>query len=345
MNQNFEARHPELLNPIYALASACALLSVCWSAQAAAYTFTQLDYPAARWTEATAVGSKGAVVGDYADSAGVVHGFAYKNGNYTQLDPPGSISTQPKSVNSGGQVAGIFNNAAGTHGFLYTPKGKTRFMTLDPPGSTLTQAWAVDDNGQVVGSYNDASGIGHGFIYTPGVGFTTLDPTSPATGTWAAAFGINGTGQAAGSYFDGVRRHGFEYAGGTYITLDPPGSTLTQALGINTGSQATGFFTDSANVYHGFLYDPATLSYTTVDPPATTFTAPTAIDTTGQVTGYFYDGSKYHGFIFTAGAYTLIDPPGATGYLTLVFGMNDKAQVAGTFVDSASAQHGFMATP
>jgi len=51
--------------------------------------------------------------------------------------------------------------------------------------------------------------------------------------------------------------HGFlRDPGGTFTTLDPLGSTLTFAVGINDRSQIVGVFLDSSGVQHGFLATP-----------------------------------------------------------------------------------------
>jgi hypothetical protein len=63
------------------------------------------------------------------------------------------------------------------------------------------------------------------------------------------------------------------------------------------------------------------------------------------VVGYFTDSfGKYHGYVYSAGTYTTLDPPGADGSFTLTQGINNTGQVVGMFRDSASVTHGFLAT-
>jgi len=43
------------------------------------------------------------------------------------------------------------------------------------------------------------------------------------------------------------------------------------------------------------------------------------------------------------GTFTTIDPPGAT--FTVVYKINNRGQMVGTYVDSTGQTHGFLATP
>jgi hypothetical protein len=49
-----------------------------------------------------------------------------------------------------------------------------------------------------------------------------------------------------------------------------------------------------------------------------------------------------HGFLYSGGSYTTIDPPGRTGIS--IAGINDIGQIVGSYNDP-SGQHGFIATP
>jgi probable HAF family extracellular repeat protein len=65
-----------------------------------------------------------------------------------------------------------------------------------------------------------------------------------------------------GYYYDGNGAHGFLLKGGSYMTLDvPSGTNGTIATGISDVGQIVGYYYDSLNEQHGFMYDGAT--YTT----------------------------------------------------------------------------------
>ncbi len=80
---------------------------------------------------------------------------------------------------------------------------------------------------------------GSSFIYDSGT-YTVFDVPG-ATGTYAN--GINDSGQIVGSYVDVAGRfHGFLDSGGSFTTIDVPGSTKgTIAAGINNAGQIVGF--------------------------------------------------------------------------------------------------------
>jgi probable HAF family extracellular repeat protein len=48
-----------------------------------------------------------------------------------------------------------------------------------------------------------------------------------------------------------------------------------------------------------------------------------------------------HGFIYSEGAFTTIDYPGAN-YYTCPTSINNKGQIVGTYGDSSTDQHGFL---
>jgi probable HAF family extracellular repeat protein len=51
-------------------------------------------------------------------------------------------------------------------------------------------------------------------------------------------------------------QHGFLLDNGTYTTLDVPGSTSTQAWGINDSGEIVGTYADAGGGQHGFLATP-----------------------------------------------------------------------------------------
>jgi probable HAF family extracellular repeat protein len=60
--------------------------------------------------------------------------------------------------------------------------------------------------------------------------------------------------------------------------------------------QIVGYYYDSLNDQHGFMYDGAT--YTTVDEPSgVSGTYATGINNRGEIVGYYLDGNKTHGFL------------------------------------------------
>src|SRR5207245_2976935 len=73
----------------------------------------------------------------------------------------------------------------------------------------------------------------------------------------ATTVGIYDSVQLVGQYADaGGTTHGFLLSGGSYSTLDVPGSTLTRALGINASGEIVGDYLDAGGMRHGYLAVP-----------------------------------------------------------------------------------------
>jgi probable HAF family extracellular repeat protein len=164
----------------------------------------------------------------------------------------------------------------------------------------------------------------------------------------------------------------------TYSTLDAPSSISTQAFGIDTsGDTVSGYYYDSGNHPHGFLYD--TGAYTTLDYNVggvySPYTFARGLNDSGQVVGtyftinnaafgFYYDGSTYtslaqgtepydinnsgqivgrgpqsSGFLYSGGTYTYLDAPGA--FNTSAFGINDAGQIVG-YYSAPGSEHGFI---
>ena len=89
--------------------------------------------------------------------------------------------------------------------------------------------------------------------------------------------------------------------GGTLITLDVPGSTSTQAFGLNNVGQVVGAFLDGAGKTHGFLF--ANGSFRTIDDPnGIGTTTVNGINDFGNIVGFFVDAAgNTNGFVGIAG--------------------------------------------
>ena len=83
-------------------------------------------------------------------------------------------------------------------------------------------------------------------------------------------------------------------SGGTYTTLDPPGSGFTQADGVS-GNDVVGYYNDAGGIEHGFLYNGS--GYTTLDYPGSTDTEAFGISG-NNVIGAYYSGGTSHGFLY-----------------------------------------------
>jgi probable HAF family extracellular repeat protein len=184
------------------------------------------------------------------------------------------------------------------------------FTQIDVPGAMFTAAFGINDRGQIVGVFADAGGVVHGFLLDNG-NFTQIDVPQ----------------------------------------INFPGAPGTQAFGIRERGQIVGGFPDARGALHGFLSDQGL--FTQIDFPGATETLLTGINNRGKIVGAYSDRDQIvarfndlnnaagnHGFLSDDGAFTPIDVPGASG--TVAFGINDRSQIVGSFVDDRRAVHGFL---
>ena len=126
---------------------------------------------------------------------------------------------------------------------------------------------------------------------------------------------------------------------GTVKMLKPPGSIQSRAYGVNDSNQVVGWYIDSSNVTHGFMFSKG--KFTTIDPPGATLTNAWSINKAGVIVGAFTDSSGvFHGFIDNAGTFTTFNAPNGA-ILTEFTGINNKNQMTGIYDDSAATEHGF----
>src|SRR3954452_6399047 len=109
------------------------------SANAAAYTFTQIDVPGAFATEAHGINNAGQIVGSFVDGNFTTNGFLSTGGSFTQIDVPGASRTEAWGINNAGQIVGSFvdDPRFTSHGFLNTGGS---FTQIDLPGAGATVA-------------------------------------------------------------------------------------------------------------------------------------------------------------------------------------------------------------
>ena len=319
------------------------------------YTFSPIDDPLGTASIASGINDLDQVVGVYADSSDVLHGFLYSGGTYTPLNAPGAtMGTLAFDINNLGQIVGYYTDSNSTeHGFLFSSSTFTYNTLNDPLATGGTEAHGINNSGQVVGQYSNSSGD-HGFLYTSsGSSYFTLNDPLGTNGTYAND--INDAGQIVGYYTDSSgNQHGFLYNAGAYTTLDgPSGAGLAIALGINDLGQVVGYYVDSSGslAAHGFLYSGGI--YTTFELNGLfPIFGMMRINDAGQiVSGYQDSNSADHGFLATpptATTYTfstlstLNAPSGATDIIA--YGINDGGQIVGGYTDSSGADQGFLYT-
>jgi hypothetical protein len=172
----------------------------------------------------------------------------------------------------------------------------------------------------IAGGYSDNSGnfVHHALVRPPGGQLTTFE--APGAGT-----GLNqGTGC--------------------------PGC----APGLNQWGAIAGTYTDTNNVYHGYLRSPQG-KFTKFDVPAAGSEAyegtgcpsdcPVSLNDLGAITGiYIGTDDNLHGYLRSpVGQFTTFDGPGS---LEMYFvNLNDWGSITGYYIDANYVYHGFLRVP
>jgi uncharacterized membrane protein len=257
--------------------------------------------------------------------------------SFTILDIPGSVGSAAYGINDAGHIVGSMNtDMPSALGFLLTSTG---VVPLRVPDSIVTVAYDINDADQIVGaSFGDR--YPHGFLYSAG-SFTTV--LFPDGNDYTQAIGINNLGQIVGLLASG----GFLLADGHYTTLnisDMPRNVSPR--GINDAGQIVG----SLGPF-GFIDDGR--STTLLEVPGSNHTEAQGINDAGDVVGSFSEQRKdprtgenesfTHGFLWTGDGYIPLDVPDS--HDTQAYGINDRGQIVGAFVDAEGLRQGFVATP
>ena len=116
------------------------------SANAAVFSFTQIDVPGATpsapslttYTQALSINDAGQIVGNYSGGR-INHGFLDTASTFTTIDVPGAFYTSAQGINDVGQIVGEFSDSVGLYGFLDIAG---TFTTIDVPGAFYTSAQA-----------------------------------------------------------------------------------------------------------------------------------------------------------------------------------------------------------
>jgi probable HAF family extracellular repeat protein len=149
-------------------------------------------------------------VGTSYDAKGNFRGFVWSNGKMTALGTLGGAWSEGFAINNKGQTTGIgyTKGDVSAHAFLGSGGKMTDIGSLQGP---LFVSWglAINDSGMVVG-YSDFQSSYHAFVYSGGK-LKDLNKLIPAGSGWVLeqAFGINNTGQIAGTGMLKGQEHGF----------------------------------------------------------------------------------------------------------------------------------------
>lgn len=116
---------------------------------------------------------------------------------------------------------------------------------------------------------------------------------------------------------------------------------VNQLLGVNNNGQAAGFYNDSKNNSHAYIWNRVTRVFTPINPPGATSSTATAINDHGTVAGFFTEANgNTVSFIKQGTDWKTLSVPGSS--TTEIFGLNDKGVVVGMYVGQHKQTYGFI---
>jgi PEP-CTERM motif len=242
-------------------------------------------------------------------------------------------------------AASLLTLAAGT------ARANTVYTNIvDPLNPTFTQALGINDSSTIVGYGNAVTFNGFQLTLPPvAANFTRQNVPGADGGT--QVIGISGSGTTVGFSITGGVTNGFAQNGGTFTTVDQPGTVFNQLLGINkSGTIAAGYSsaTDPAGATGQTAYvvsgGPtfATPVFTPIPLPPNFNSQATSVNDTGTVVGFYdYSGSGlFSAFEDIGGTVTSFQAFGSTS--TQALGINDLGEIVGDYVDAGGVMHGFL---
>jgi len=279
-----------------------------------------------------AVNNSGTVAGWEQGSSGGQQAFVTTTGGLQALPLGSGTESYAYGVNDAGTVVGNNYIDGQSHATIWTGSSATDL-------GANTYATAINNSGEVAGSNGEA------FVAVNG---QVEDLATPNGMNWSAAYGINDAGVVVG---DGRMSNG-TFGGviwgpdGSVVELGTLGGSSSQATGVNSSGEVTGFASLSSGYQHAFstmggaLTDLGTLGGSSYA---------YGINAGGEIVGYSYlaDGEQ-HAFLYLDGSMLDLNSllPANSGWvLEEAFGINDAGQITGMGLYDGQARAFLMTDP
>lgn len=295
--------------------------------------------PSGFTSTATAIGSAGAVVGNYQLADGTWRAFLSQNGQSTTLAmPQGALQTWATAVGANGQAGGYTDSLQAPQGLIWDNFG----TAIATAGNYVK---GLNDSGDAAGMAIGSDGAGYAFLTRNG---QMISLGQPAGGDWSSANAINALGAAAGVAMasDGTFRAFSVSASGQVSLLATLGGANSYGnaisdQGVVAGHAQTGSgalvattWTNGAAQALGTLGGINSFAY--------------AINAAGQVAGYsdLANGGTA-AFLYDNGLlYDLngLLSAGSGWQLLAAYGMNNNGQIVGRGIYDGREQ-AFLLTP
>ena len=222
----------------------------------------------------------------------------YSQASYTAENYPGSRQTQVTGLNDDGVTVGFYSTQNtksmnnNNYGF-YELDGlyhKVSDPTTDPASPPVSQLLGVNDNDIAVGFYVNGQGFSRSYTYNIAAGTFSKVLEPGHAGASLTATGINNAGDISGFYATNKTSEGFFETGGTFTTLEVPGSSSTMAFGVNDHGEVVGAYTvgyGSNQVTHGFTWTKKGGYVTVNEPNGAGSTFVNGVNDKGDLVGFY----------------------------------------------------------
>lgn len=277
------------------------------------YAFATLNNPAdTTFNQLLGINESGLIAGYYGSGmAGHPNkGYLLPNdgaGTYENDNFPGAAQTQVTGLNNVGVTVGFWANKKGVNSGFYTTGGHhfhtADYPTNEPASPAVDQLLGVNDKGIAVGFWNDSKGNAHGYTYNIAThrygtvaisGATSVTSTAINSENDIAGFETNSAGTVEGFLL---------LSNGKLISLSVPGSSMTQAFGVNDGDVVVGAYqlgSGMSATTHGFIWAPGFGFENVDDPSGIGATTVNGVNDHGRLVGFYTDSSgNTDGFLAT----------------------------------------------
>jgi hypothetical protein len=257
------------------------------AAASSPYAFTSFSYPKDTFTQLLSVNDAGRIAGYHGEK--INKGFTLTlPGTIQNENFPKSMQTQVIGINNLGDTVGFYVDGKNTtHGFYRNPRlGK--WWTIDVPGTGFNQLLGVNDHGSTAGYYQ----FGKDNVFQPftrvAAGAFHLPPIPNAQMT-----GVNNEGYVTGfQVVSSTVNRAFVVTGNQVRYFQYPGSTFTQALGLNNQGEVVGTYNDKGGTAHGFTYSIQSRAFHSIDAPDSTATVINGVNNHGWIVGFYTAKNK-----------------------------------------------------
>jgi hypothetical protein len=241
-------------------------------------------------------------------------------------------------------------SAAPTINLLPDVSSHYSFTTLgDSADPTFNQLLGVNDFGVIAGYFGSGSPAtthpNKGFTVTPYSGDTFTNENFIAS-QQTQVTAINDWGNTVGFYaLPSGANYGFLDEGGVMSSVSDPLTSskppVNQLLSLNNNGMGAGFYNDSKNNSHAYIWDRVTRVFTPINPPGATSSTATAINDHGAVAGFFTEANgNIVSFVKQGATWKTLSVPGSS--TTEIFGLNDEGVAVGMYVGQHKQTYGFI---